>query len=73
MSQRENKPYGDIPGLEHAGVGRHRLYDEDVAHQIDDLIAVTGMDPERGDARFVRDLLRTALKLDSDGRDRGEL
>ena len=72
-SVQSKKSFGDIPGPEHARPGRHRLYDEDVAQNIDELIAVTGMDPETGDARFVRDLLRTALKLDSDGRDRGEL
>jgi hypothetical protein len=58
---------------ESAPVGRHRLYDDDTAQMIDELIAVTGMDPETGDARFVRDLILTSLKLYPDGRDRGEL
>ena len=76
MSERSGgaaSAFGDIPGPQHAGVGRHRLYDEDVGAMIDEIIAVTGLDPERGDARFVRDLIRTALKLHPDGRDRGEL
>jgi len=73
MSDETKRTFGDIPGQEHAGVGRHRLYDEDVSGQLDDLIAVTGLDPELGDARFVRDLMLTSLKLHPDGRDRGEL
>ena len=54
MSDETKSTFGDIPGQEHAGVGRHRLYDEDVSGQLDELIAVTGLDPELGDARFVR-------------------
>ncbi len=73
MSELSSGAFGDIPGQEHAGVGRHRLYDEDVSARLDELIAVTGMDPEVGDARFVRDLMLTSLKLHPDGRDRGEL
>ena len=73
MSELSSGAFGDIPGQEHAGVGRHRLYDEDVSARLDELIAVTGMDPEVGDARFVRDLILTSLKLHPDGRDRGEL
>ena len=61
------------PDNDSSPVGRHRLYDEDVSQMIDELIAVTGMNPEIGDARFVRDLILTSLKLYPDGRDRGEL
>ncbi len=73
MSDPSGGSFGDIPGVEHAGVGRHRLYDEDVSTRLDELIAVTGMSPDAGDARFVRDLILTSLKLFPDGRDRGEL
>jgi len=68
-------PISQMPEAERESspVGRHRLYDDDVSQTIDELIAVTGMNPETGDARFVRDLILTSLKLHPDGRDRGEL
>ena len=73
MSDPTPPSFEEPTGQFAAPVGRHRLDDEDVAQMMDELIAVTGMNPESGDARFIRDLIQTSLKLHTDGRDRGEL
>lgn len=52
----------------------HRRIDaSDIADDVARLLARTGADPTSPDARFVGDLITTALKLIPDGRDRGEL
>lgn len=47
--------------------------DPTVAEPLNDLIERAGGDPSHGDARFIREMLLTALKLLQDERDRGEL
>lgn len=47
--------------------------DPSVAEPLNDLIARAGGDPDGSEARFIREMLLTALKLLQDGRDRGEL
>ncbi|RMH26487.1 MAG: LOG family protein [Planctomycetota bacterium] len=47
--------------------------DPTVAEPLNDLIRRAGGDPDHEDARFIREMLITALKLFQDGRDRGEL
>jgi len=47
--------------------------DPTVAEPLNDLIRRAGGDPDHEDARFIREMLITSLKLFQDGRDRGEL
>jgi len=47
--------------------------DPAVAAPLNDLIVRAGGDPDHEDARFIREMLLTSLKLWQDGRDRGEL
>ena len=47
--------------------------DPTVAAPLNDLIRRAGGDPEHVDARFIREMLITSLKLFQDGRGRGEL
>lgn len=56
----------------HAGV-KLSYDDPAIAAPLNDLIVRAGGDPEHTDARFIREMLLTALKLQQDGRDRGEL
>ncbi len=52
---------------------QRRVDAADIADDVSSLLARTGADVKSPDARFVADLITTALKLIPDGRDRGEL
>ncbi|MBX3358320.1 MAG: LOG family protein [Phycisphaeraceae bacterium] len=52
---------------------QRRADDPDITQRIDDLIRDLGGEPGTFDARLVRDLIATGLKLIPDGRDTGEL
>ncbi|MEC9372503.1 MAG: LOG family protein [Planctomycetota bacterium] len=55
------------------GAARPHLSGPEMLAKLDALIVEAGGDPESREARYVRDLLLTSLKLVPDGRDTGEL
>lgn len=61
-------------GRDPNGAGRGRVIDQpEVRATVDDLLTACGADLTTRDGRLVRDLVVTALKLPTDGRDTGEL
>ena len=68
-------PHRSDPGQSDApdGGARPGFPDAPIIGRLDELLSLTGADPESYEGRMVRDLMATALKLLRDGRDSGEI